>query len=127
MPTATTTITDVGTVAVPVADQERALAFYVEALGFEKRLDVPMPGGGRWLTVAPPGAAVALSLTAGDDAPVGVDTGIRLIATDAVAEHAAMADRRVDVDAVIDWPGVPPMFSFRDFDGNRLYVVEAAS
>jgi catechol 2,3-dioxygenase-like lactoylglutathione lyase family enzyme len=121
----TTTITDVGTVAVPVADQDRALDFYVDTLGFEKRLDVPMPGGGRWLTVAPPGAAVAVSLTAGEGTAVGVDTGIRFVATDAVAEHAAMAERRVDVDAVVDWPGVPPMFSFRDVDGNRLYVVEA--
>ena len=120
-----TTITDVGTVAVPVGDQDRALAFYRDTLGFEPRLDVPMPGGGRWLTVAPPGATVAVSLTAGDGVPVGVDTGIRFVATDAVAEHERLSDARVDVDAVLAWPGVPPMFSFRDPDGNRLYVVES--
>ena len=54
------------TVAVPVSDQDRARDFYVGTLGFEVRLDVPMPGGGRWLTVAPPGGVVALALTAGD-------------------------------------------------------------
>ena len=70
-----TTITDVATVAVTVADQDRARAFYVDTLGFEVRLDVPMPGGGRWLTVAPPGAAVALALTAGELGTVGRDTG----------------------------------------------------
>jgi len=119
-----TTITEVSTVAVPVADQDRARDFYVGTLGFEVRLDVPMPGGGRWLTVAPPGAAVALTLTPGT---VGVDTGIRFVAGDVAAEHAALTERGVDVDAVLDWPGVPPMFSFRDADANALYVVEAAS
>lgn len=123
----TTTITDVTSVAAAVSDQDRARAFYVDTLGFEVRLDVPMPGGGRWLTVAAPGAAVAVSLTADDGAAVGVDTGIRFLATDALAEHAALAERGVDVDAVVDWPGVPPMFSFRDADGNTLYVVEATS
>jgi catechol 2,3-dioxygenase-like lactoylglutathione lyase family enzyme len=122
--TRSTSIVDVGTVAVTVADQERACDFYVK-LGFEVRLDVPMPGGGRWLTVAPPGGAVALALTAGDGRAVGADTGIRLVAGDAAAEHAALAGLGVDVDDVVNWPGVPPMFSFRDADGNTLYVVEA--
>ena len=120
-----TTITDVTTVAVTVADQDRARDFYVDTLGFEVRLDVPMPGGGRWLTVAPPAAAVALALTAGDGA--GADTGVRFVAGDVAAEHANLAARGVDLDAVLDWPGVPPMFSFRDVDGNTLYVVEAMS
>ena len=58
---------------------------------------------------------------------MGSDTGIRLVATDVAAEHSALTGRGVDVDPVLDWPGVPPMFSFRDGDGNALYVVEAAS
>jgi catechol 2,3-dioxygenase-like lactoylglutathione lyase family enzyme len=120
--TPATTITDVGTVAVSVADQDTARDFYVGALGFEVRLDVPTPDGGRWLTVAPPGGAVAVALTKGG---VGVDTGIRFVATDAAREHAALSERRIDVDPVLAWPGVPPMFSFRDVDGNTLYVVEA--
>ncbi len=125
--TPATTITDVATVAVPVTDQDRARDFYVDTLGFEVRLDVPMPGGGRWLTVAPPGGAVALALTAEDPAAVGADTGIRFVARD-VGGRARRARRAgVDVDAILDWPGVPPMFSFRDADGNTLYVVEAAS
>ncbi|HEX2467935.1 MAG TPA: VOC family protein [Solirubrobacterales bacterium] len=37
--TTPTHITHVGTVIVPVSDQDRALAFYVDKLGFEKRLD----------------------------------------------------------------------------------------
>jgi lactoylglutathione lyase len=33
----------------------------------------------------------------------------------------------VDVGEVLRWPGVPPMFMFRDPDGNRLEIVERAT
>jgi catechol 2,3-dioxygenase-like lactoylglutathione lyase family enzyme len=58
-----TPITDVRTVGVPVTDQDRALAFYIEKLGFEKRLDAPVEQfGGRWIEVAPPCAAMTIAL-----------------------------------------------------------------
>ena len=54
-----------------------------------------------------------------------MDTGIRLTTDDAAADHAALAAKDVDVDAeILRYPGVPPMFSLRDPDGNTLYVVE---
>ncbi|HYH29185.1 MAG TPA: VOC family protein [Pseudonocardia sp.] len=118
----TTRITDVTAVGIPVRDQERALAFYLGTLGFEKRLDAEF-GAGRWVTVAAPGAATQLALVAAD--AVGVDTGIRLATTDAGADHAHLRSRGVDVDAeVLRFPDVPPMFTFRDVDGNTLVVVE---
>ena len=43
----------VSTVTIAVADQEEALAWYTEKLGFEKKVDVRSPQF-RWLTVAPP-------------------------------------------------------------------------
>ena len=52
-----TQITQVGTVIVPVSDQDRALEFYVGTLGFEMRMDAPFGDGGRWVEVGPPGAA----------------------------------------------------------------------
>ena len=57
-----------------------------------------------------------------------VDTGIRLTTRDAAADRSALRDRGVDVDAEVLYfgPGVPPMFTLRDPDGNTLYVVEAA-
>jgi hypothetical protein len=42
-----TCITEVVTVFVPVADQERALEFYVGTLGFEKRRDFTYGDGSR--------------------------------------------------------------------------------
>jgi len=38
-------------VAIPVLDQEQALKFYTEKLGFVKKFDIPLGGGARWLTV----------------------------------------------------------------------------
>jgi predicted enzyme related to lactoylglutathione lyase len=38
-------------IGVPVQDQEKALQFYTEKLGFVKKFDVPLGEGNRWLTV----------------------------------------------------------------------------
>ncbi|HUA03160.1 MAG TPA: VOC family protein [Solirubrobacteraceae bacterium] len=123
-----TPITDVMNIGVPVTDQDRALAFYTEKLGFETRRDVPLPQfGGRWIEVAPSGATITLSLVpAREGIPAGVETGIRFAAKDAAAVHAALRDRGVDVGELLRWPGVPAMFAFHDEDGNGLEIVEAA-
>jgi catechol 2,3-dioxygenase-like lactoylglutathione lyase family enzyme len=120
-----TAITGIGTVAVPAADQERSLAFYTDILGFEKVRDVPFGDDQRWIEVAPRGAATTIAIAPPGTSPVGVDTGIRLTTDDAEGDHAALLAHGVDVDAEIRrWPGVPPMFTLRDPDGNRLYVVQ---
>lgn len=113
--------TELHTVAVPVADQERALEFYVGTLGLETRLDVPFGPGARWIEVAPPGSRTTLALPPLGSVEPGVDTGIRVATTDADAAHAAPGAAGVDIDA---GEGVPPMFSLRDPDGNTLYVVQ---
>jgi predicted enzyme related to lactoylglutathione lyase len=123
----TTRISDVRTIGVPVSDQQRALEFYGGVLGFETRMDSPFPGG-RWIEVAPPGATTTIALAAAQEGTAtGVDTGVRFSTADAAADHATLAAAGVDVDAeVLRFPGVPPMFSFRDPDWNMLYVVEGA-
>jgi predicted enzyme related to lactoylglutathione lyase len=120
-----TRISDVRTIGVPVSDQERALQFYGGVLGFETRMDSPFPGG-RWIEVAAPGATTTIALAAArEGTATGVDTGIRFSTADAATDHATLTAAGVDVDPeVLRFPGVPPMFSFRDPDGNTLYVVE---
>jgi catechol 2,3-dioxygenase-like lactoylglutathione lyase family enzyme len=113
--------TRIGTVIVPVADQDAALAFYTGTLGFEVRLDAPFPGG-RWLEVGLPGAETTLALVPGDALEVSLATD------DVAADHAALLAAGADADPeLIEMgPGVPPMFTFRDPDGNRFRVVERA-
>jgi lactoylglutathione lyase len=120
-----TGIRDIRTVGIPVRDQDRALEFYIGTLGFEKRLDAPF-GAGRWVEVAAPGASTSVALVAAaEDTAVGVDTGIRFTTADAAADHAHLRAAGVDVDEeLLLYPGVPPMFTFRDADGNTLVVVE---
>jgi len=119
-----TQITDVRTVGIPVADQDRALAFYVEKLGFEKRMDVPYRPGERWIEVAPPGAATTIALVrVGPGQATGIDTNVRLTTLDAQADHESLRARGVDADPeVLRFP--VPMFAFRDQDGNVLRLVE---
>jgi catechol 2,3-dioxygenase-like lactoylglutathione lyase family enzyme len=56
--------------------------------------------------------------------PAGVETGIRFTTQDADADNADLRARGVDADEVLRWPGAPPMFAFRDQDGNGLEIVE---
>jgi catechol 2,3-dioxygenase-like lactoylglutathione lyase family enzyme len=120
-------IDNVRAVGVPVTDQDRALEFYVHTLGFTKQMDAPIEQfGGRWIEVAPHGSATTIALTpAHEKAPAGVDTGIRFTTADAATLHAELSARGVDVDELLHWEGVPPMFDFRDPDGNVLYVSES--
>ena len=122
------TIGEVLTIGVPVSNQDQALEFYLDRLGFEKRRDVPLPQfGGRWIEVAPEGASVTIALVpARDEAPAGVQTGIRLKTGDAAAVHSELQARGVEVGELLRWPGVPAMFALSDQDGNRLEIVEAA-
>ena len=115
-----TRITRVGTVIVPVSDQDRALEFYVGTLGFEKRIDGAYGDGARWIEVAPPGAATTIALVPGDAVEVSLAT------EDADADHADLRERGVDADAEVMRMGdyVPPMFTFRDPDGNRFRMVQ---
>ena len=121
-------ITHVGRVCVTVADTDRAVEFYVDTLGFEKVVDEPMGDAGRWVEVAVKGTPTTIALappppgqTAG-----GSQTGICLDTSDVDGDHAALKAAGVDVDEeVARWGApVPPMFWFRDPDGNSLIVVE---
>lgn len=127
MTTTKTRIQKIATVVVPVSDQERAIAFYVDTLGFEKRNDVPFGNGYRWIEVAPAGADTTIAIAPPPEGkPTGnVETGISLYSEDIDADHAALKSLGVDVDAEVTRMGgpVPPLLWFRDPDGNTLMIV----
>jgi catechol 2,3-dioxygenase-like lactoylglutathione lyase family enzyme len=124
--TPTIQVQEIHTIGIPVADQDRALAFYTAVLGFTTHLDVPIGPGRRWIMVgAPHGTATIALVAASPEVPAGVETGIRLTSRDVDADHEALRAAGVDAGDVLRWPGVPPMFAFRDPDGNRLEIIEA--
>ena len=111
-------------VSIPVTDQDLALRWYTNTLGFTLVRDLPTPDGGRWIELAPGAATPTVTL---EPAPAGVARGaigIRFAADDAEAAHAALEDAGVDVDDVLHWPGAPAMFAFRDPDGNAFSVTQ---
>ena len=121
-------LTQVGRVCVTVADTDRAIDFYVDTLGFEKVVDVPMGPEMRWVEVAVAGTPTTIALAPppqGQQAG-GSQTGICLDSSDVDADHAALKAAGADVDdQVTRWGGpVPPMFWLRDPDGNSLIVVQ---
>ena len=135
-------ITEVGAVFVPVADQERALRFYVEVLGFEQRADFAYGDGHRWIEVAPPGAAntIALVPPTEGESPGGDEARCAFATDDIEADHAALLARGVETDAEVARAGkrrpglvsldasvadpVPAQVFFRDVDGNRFLLVQ---
>lgn len=122
----TMNITDITTVIVPVSDQDKALEFYTGTLGFEKRRDMPFGQGDRWVEVAPPGATTTIALVqARDD---GQPIEISFMTGNVDEDHAGLKARGVDSDPEVlrFGGGVPPMFTFRDPDGNRFRMVEGA-
>ena len=126
MSTTASGIGQISLIVVPSSDQDRAIEFY-ESLGFEKRTDVPMGEGYRWVEVYPPSGTTGIALAPprpGD--PTAVQTGIILTTDDIDAAHAKFRSLGADVDAEVSRMGdpVPPMFWFRDHDGNSLIVVE---
>jgi catechol 2,3-dioxygenase-like lactoylglutathione lyase family enzyme len=126
-------------VIVPSTDQDRSVAFY-EGLGFARRNDIPWGDGYRWVELYPPGGAAGTALVPPrPGGGTGAQTGIILNTDDIDAAHAELRERGVDVDPEVARVGapavvrigavemagpVPPMFWFRDPDGNALLVVQ---
>ena len=117
-------ITGVRTVSIPVDDQEAALRFYVDTLGFTVRRDNPTPNGGRWIELAPGGDEVVVTLEPAAPGVTRGAIGIRFTTDDAEKAQAALAATGVDTDEILRWPGVPAMFGFHDPDGNAFSISE---
>ena len=135
-------IRQVGTVFVPVQDQDRALEFYLNTLGFEKIYDFRYGDGARWVEVAPPGSNHRIALVPPSEGSSNHpnQTYCALETTDIDEDHATLRERGVDVDPEIAREGtsrqglfsldasvsnpVPAQFFFRDLDGNRFLIVQ---
>jgi catechol 2,3-dioxygenase-like lactoylglutathione lyase family enzyme len=94
------TIRNVSVLSIPVTDQDRAKAFYVDVLGFELMNDDPMGPGQRWVQVRPPGAETSITLvTWFEQMPAGSVTGLVLNTDDVVADHRALTAKGVVFEA----------------------------
>ena len=122
-----TNIEKVGRVLVPVSDQDQAIAWYHDRLAFELVADVPFGDGDRWVEIAPPGGGATLALVPGRDGyQPGRNTGVGFETPDARALYDEFAAKGIVLDGeLMGGDGtVPPLFFFKDLDGNTLLVAE---
>jgi len=105
-------------IQVPVADIDRAKAFYVDKLGFAADVDHQVSDQLRFVQLTPPGSACSIALTsAAHQMAPGSLEGLQMVVDDAEASRQELADRGVDVSEVQVFPWGSFVF-FKDPDGN---------
>jgi catechol 2,3-dioxygenase-like lactoylglutathione lyase family enzyme len=104
-------------VVVPVADVDRAKAFYSEQLGFAVDHDTTMGEGYRVVQLTPPGSGCSIVLQAGGDTKMAPGSlhGVQLCVADLKAARAQLVDRGVKVSELQVFEGAGPR-PYRDGD-----------
>lgn len=122
-------ISHIHSAAIVVSDQDAALDFYVNTLGWEKAMDAPMGDSTRFVTVVPPGATTQLVLGHtswfSDESPAPGKAGIAMIAPDIDATYATLTERGVKFKGPVEMmPWGAKAAWFFDPDGNQYMLVE---
>ncbi len=120
-------IAKAATVGIYVSDQNRALEFEPDTLGFEKRVDEPMGDGARWIEVAPEGAETRLVLFTppGLEGRIGTWGNMVFECGDIRATHEELRGRGVEFTQE---PSEQPWglwTQFKDVDGNKFDLIQA--
>jgi len=123
-------------VALPVADQDRAKAFYVDTLGFGLVVDQQVGPDFRVIQATPPGSPCSIALMKNPDA-AGTVHGLHLVVADIDRARAELVERGAGPGPLIHFvdgrqeDGPDPerrdynsFFEFRDPDGNSWMVQE---
>ena len=125
-------------VLIPVADVDRAKAFYTEKAGFTLDVDHQPSDSFRVVQLTPPGSACSITFGKGiTDAAPGSVRGMHLVVTDIAAARAELVERGLEVSQIRhlkmgEWlPGPDPEHSdynsfadFSDPDGNTWVLQE---
>lgn len=124
-------------ISIPVRDQEKALKFYTEKLGFIKKRDVPLEGGNRWLTLvskeAQDGPEILLEPAPNHFEPSKVyqealmEAGIPYTQFDVEsvdAEYERLTKHGVEFSVKPTEMGTVKVVVFNDTCGNNIQLVE---
>jgi predicted enzyme related to lactoylglutathione lyase len=115
-------------VPVPVADVDRAKAFYVEKLGFAADVDVRPTEGMRVVQLSPPGSACSILVGTGmqdiSNVPPGTLKGLHLVVNDIDSARTELIGRGVEVGPIDDVGGGVRYAAISDPDGNTLLLQE---
>jgi len=124
-------------VSIPVLDQEKALRFYTEKLGFLKKVDMPVSEDSRWLTVVSKeeqdGVEVSLEPAPNHFEPAKVfqkalfDAGIpytQFYSDDVQKDYERLLTLGVEFSVKPTEMGTVKVMVFNDTCGNNIQVVE---
>jgi uncharacterized glyoxalase superfamily protein PhnB len=128
-------LSSINLVSVPVTDQDRAKAFYVDQLGFTVKFDYTMGAaeageagaGSRWLMLTPPGGGADITLVTwfADSAPPGA-AKLSIGCDDVDATYAELTARGVTPNNAVEDAPWGRWFGIDDPDGNNWLVVQGA-
>ncbi|NIJ13027.1 catechol 2,3-dioxygenase-like lactoylglutathione lyase family enzyme [Saccharomonospora amisosensis] len=122
-------ISHISQIGVYVSDQDEALRFYTEKLGFEVR-ELQEGSGFKWIEVAPPGAQTTISLATkdfpvGEKSKVGRYTDIAFETEDIQAMYETYRERGVRFTKEPELQPYGKWFAaFLDQDGNEFFVFQ---
>jgi catechol 2,3-dioxygenase-like lactoylglutathione lyase family enzyme len=110
--------------SIPVSDQDRALEFFTEKLGFKVATDHPFDDNQRWIELRIPGADTRLVLFTpqGQEDRVGTFSNLSFLADDVERTHQELVGRGVEFTQEpqkADW-GTAAVF--KDPDGNMFVL-----
>ena len=109
-------------VTLPVADVDRAIAFYVDQVGFNLDYDHKVSPDLRFVQLTPRGSACSIAIGLGlTSAEPGSVVGMQVVVDDADAARAELVAKGVEASEVEDYPWGRFTF-FADPDGNRWAV-----
>lgn len=120
-------------ITVPVTDQDRAKAFYVDKLGFTEKFDYVMStgeagtagAGSRWVMLTPPGGGADITLVTwfSDASPPG-SAKLSITCDDIDAAYADLTASGVNPNNEVEDAPWGRWFGIDDPDGNNWLVVQ---
>ena len=111
-------------VSVPTGDQERALAFWTDQIGFRVATDQPMGPGKRWIELAIPGAEtrVVLFTPDGHEARIGTFFNGSFACDDVEHTHRQLSAKGVEFEGPPEAQPWGTFAKFKDPDGNTFVL-----
>ncbi len=116
--------------SIPVADQDRAISFYQDILGFELQVDAPFEDDWRWIFLSIPGSDSRITFSRPDEIVVKDKPVLALVSDDVDADCVRWREAGVKItNDPQDAPWAPGVrwATIRDSEDNILFVESAAS
>ncbi|MDA8270375.1 MAG: glyoxalase superfamily protein [Actinomycetota bacterium] len=121
-------ITHIALFSLPVTDQDRALAFYCDVLGFDLVRDNTMGPGSRWVQVVPKGAQTAITLVTWFPAMTAGSVKGTVYETDDIdGDVADLLGKGVVIEGGIQEQPWGRFVTFNDPDGNGIVLQETSA